>query len=127
MALAASYHPAGNVQRKLGDFAGAHTSHRAELTLKQRLVALDPPNRVYKQRLAAAYSFLAELDMSLGKTDDAARAANASRDLYAALATADTSSPDKRRFLGTAHRVVGTVALERGRNREAISAMTGSS
>ena len=38
MDLANSYNAAGSVQRKLGDYAGAHASHRAELALKQRLV-----------------------------------------------------------------------------------------
>jgi tetratricopeptide (TPR) repeat protein len=108
------------VQRKLGDFAGAHASHLEELALKQRLVARDPPNQLYKLRLALAYSFLAELDLALGKMDDATREAGASRDLYVKLAAADTSNPDKRRFVGTAHRIAGMIALERGSADEAL-------
>jgi tetratricopeptide (TPR) repeat protein len=123
MDLANSYNAAGVVQRKLGDYTGAQASHRAELALKQRLVARDPPNQTYKLRVAAAHGFLAELELALGRPDDAARHATASRDLYAALAAADTSNPDRRRSLGTAHRIAGTMALERGRTAEALDAV----
>jgi tetratricopeptide (TPR) repeat protein len=126
MDLANSYNAAGSVQRKLGDFAGAHASHRAELALKRRLVARDPPNHVYKVRLATALSYLAELEIALGSTDDATRDADASREMFAALAAADTSSPEKRRFLGTAHRIAATIALERGHGAAALGAVAAS-
>ena len=122
MDLANSYNAAGVVQRKLGEFAGAHASHRAELALKQRLVARDPPNQLYKTRLATAHSFLAELGIALGNIDEATREAQRSRDQFAALASADTSNPDLRRFLGTAHRIAGVVALERGTPAGALAA-----
>jgi hypothetical protein len=126
MDLANSYNAAGVVQRKLGDFAGAHASHRAELALKQRLVERDPPNQVYKLRLASAFSFLAELGLVLGRTDSATREASMSRELYVALAAADTSNPDRRRFLATAHRLIGMLALERGKTTEALAAAASS-
>ena len=126
MDLANSYNAAGVVQRKLGDYVGAQSSHRAELALKQHLVARDPPNQVYKLRLATAFLFLAELDLALGRIDDATREAITSRDLYVALAAADTSNPDKRRFLGTAHRIAGTVALERESATGALASVSAS-
>ena len=126
MDLANGYNAAGAVQRKLGDYAGAHASHRAELALKQRLVARDPPNQVYKTRLATAHSFLAEVDIALGSIDEATREAQRSRDLFAALAGADTTNPERRRFLGTAHRIAGLAALERGRHADALAAFSAS-
>jgi hypothetical protein len=126
MDLANSYNAAGAVQRKLGDYAGAYASHRAELELKQRLVARDPPNQVYKTRLATPTRSSRRWTSRLARSTKPHREAQRSRDLFAALASADTSNPDRRRFLGTAHRIAGVAALERGRHADAVAAFSAS-
>jgi hypothetical protein len=46
--------------------------------------------------------------------------------MFVALAKADTTNPDRRRFLGTAHRIAGQIALERGNTVEALRAAAAS-
>jgi len=111
--LASAYEKVGDVQggfrnANLGDVAGAISSHRKALAMRQALVARAPQDRELRRELLRSYGKLSEILGGDGDFDGAVENARQAARLAQQLVAATDATVEDRRNFGTAYLSLGT-------------------
>jgi tetratricopeptide (TPR) repeat protein len=112
--LSVTYNRLGDVQVAQGDLAGALTSHRDSLAIRDRLAQSDPGNAGWQRDLSVTYNRLGDVQVAQG---DLAGALTSYRDSLAIadlLAQSDPGNAGWRRDLSVSYNKVGDVQVAEG-------------
>ena len=117
--LARAYEKVGDVQgsplgANMGDPAGAITSYRKEVAIREALQAARPGDRESARALASAYRRLGLLEDETGQTQAGVANVRRAQQLAERLVAEDAADHRTRRILASAHDATGLLALKTG-------------
>jgi non-specific serine/threonine protein kinase/serine/threonine-protein kinase len=117
--LATAYQKVGDVQgnpfgANLGDTAGALTSYRKEVAIREALIAASPRDRLSARDLLAAYRRLGLLEDEAGETQSGVQHLARALLLGERLLSEDAGDGKVLRLLALAHDGAGLLALKTG-------------
>jgi serine/threonine-protein kinase len=109
------------VQHRLGRYAEARRAFEREGSTYEQLLATDPANQTWKDRLSRSYSYLARTLEAVGQLDAAEERVRKSFALQSAMHQLDPSNTRWTRNLAMTHNDLAMILYGRGHYGEAIS------
>jgi serine/threonine protein kinase len=112
--LAEAYEKVGRVQgapaqSSLGDYAGALTTQKRALAIRESLVRADPNNETPRRTLARSYLLVSHLAIYTGQTAEALDQLQKARVLLEKLTAENPKNFNARSNLGTAYTLIGSI------------------
>ena len=112
--LSVSHERIGDVQVEQGDLAGALTSYRASLAIRDRLAKADPGNAGWQRDLSVSHNKIGDVQVEQGDLAGALTSYRASLAIAERLAKADPGNAGWQRDLSVSHERIGDVQVEQG-------------
>src|SRR5690606_37053717 len=117
--VAASHNLIGVVLRSIGRFEEALEQFRAELTIREALLAEDPSNTTFQLRRGIGYAHVAHVLAAQGRTSDAIVQYEHAVNAYRRLASRDPANSNWQRELGSGLYVLASAHLASDQPRAA--------